>query len=75
MAFLKCSIRYPFVWLCPEWGEPKPSFLECALSALSGEVWEESYGLSHCLVKDAVYSRELAFNKDVEVGRVVFRFK
>ena len=74
MAFVKCSIPI-CVALSRVGGEPQPNFLECALNTLGGEVSEESYGLSHCLVKDAVYSRVLAFIKDAEAGRVVVGFK
>ena len=73
MAFVKCSIPISVALSrVGGGGEPQPSFLECALHILSGEVWEESYGLSHCLVEDAVYSREMAFIKNAEVGCLVF---
>jgi len=74
-AFVKCSIPIHVALSRGGGGEPQPSFFECALNTLRREVWEESYGLSHCLIKDAVYVRELAFVKDSEVSCVVFGFK
>jgi len=59
----------------PGGGKPQPGFFECALDTLRGEVREKPYGLSHCLIEDAVYGRELTFVEDSEVGCVIFGFK
>ena len=74
MVCVKCSIPICVALSLVE-GEPQPSFLECALYTLRGEGWEKCYGLSHRLVEDAVYVRELAVIKDSEVSCMVFGFK
>ncbi len=51
----------------PDGGESHTGFFEWALDPLGGEVWEESYGLPHGLVKYTVYCRELSFIEDSKV--------
>ncbi len=71
MAFVRCSIPI-WVALSLMGGEFQTGFFEWALDSLGGEVWEESYGLPHGLVKYTVYCRELSFIEDSKVCGIIF---